>query len=249
MEYLEGANLADVIEEGGPMPAGRVIHILDQVAGALTEAHGIGLIHRDIKPANIFLSEQGGVPDVAKVLDFGLVKEVGDAAGQPALTHDDTLTGTPLFMAPEAITSPHQVDARTDLYALGAVGYYLLTAQDVFTGRSVVEVCGQHLHATPIPPSQRLGAPVDADLEELILRCLEKDPARRPGDARALQRSLRACRAAHTWSEEDARSWLHAHHAFLHARRSRHAHGRATATIDVDLGNRLADAYGQRGVG
>src|SRR6185503_3012449 len=124
MEYLDGANLAEVIAEGGPMPAGRVIHILDQVAGALTEAHGIGLIHRDVKPANIILTEQGGVPDVAKILDFGLVKEMGETGADP-LTHADTLTGTPMYMSPEAIAAPDQVDARADLYALGAVGYYL----------------------------------------------------------------------------------------------------------------------------
>ena len=240
MEYLDGANLADVIAEGGPMPAARVIHILDQVAGALTEAHGIGLIHRDIKPANIFLAEQGGVPDVAKVLDFGLVKQVGETSGEP-LTHADTLTGTPLYMAPEAIATPDQIDARTDLYALGAVGYYLLTGQEVFTGRTVVEVCSHHLHSTPIPPSQRLGAPVDADLEEVILRCLEKDPAQRPADSRSFQRALRACRAARSWSEEDARHWLQAHADSLHARQSRNVAKSSPATIDIDLGRRLVD--------
>jgi eukaryotic-like serine/threonine-protein kinase len=241
MEYLQGANLADVIAAGGPMPAGRVIHILDQVAGALTEAHGIGLIHRDIKPANIFLTEQGGVPDVAKVLDFGLVKQVGDAE-EPALTNTSTLTGTPLYMAPESITSPEEVDARADLYALGAVGYFLLTGHDVFTGRTVVEVCSHHLHSVPESPSKRLGAPVDADLEQVILRCLEKDPAARPADARVLQRALRACRAARSWSEEDARSWLRAHLDALHARQPRGDATRAPATIDIDLGRRLSDA-------
>jgi hypothetical protein len=152
MEYLEGATLAEVVEHGGPMPAGRVIHVLDQAAGALTEAHGIGLIHRDIKPHNIFLTEQGGVPDVAKVLDFGLVKQVAEAGGAdstlPALSHAGSFTGTPLYSAPEAITTPDAVDARTDLYSLGAVGYFLITGKDVFTGRTVLEVCGHHLPRT-----------------------------------------------------------------------------------------------------
>ncbi|HMI86995.1 MAG TPA: serine/threonine-protein kinase [Polyangiaceae bacterium] len=240
MEYLDGANLADVVDEGGPMPPARVIHILDQVAGALAEAHGIGLIHRDIKPANIFLTEQGGIPDVAKVLDFGLVKQVGETGPDP-LTQADTLTGTPLYMAPEAITSPDLIDARTDLYALGAVGYYLLTGHDVFTGRTVVEVCSHHLHSIPVPPSERLGTAIDADLEELILRCLEKDPAERPPDSRSLQRALRACRAARSWSEEDARHWLEAHARSLKARRSRNVANSFPATIDIDLGRRLAD--------
>jgi eukaryotic-like serine/threonine-protein kinase len=248
MEYLEGANLADVVEEGGPMPAGRVIHLLDQVAGALAEAHGIGLIHRDIKPANIFLTEQGGVPDVAKVLDFGLVKQVGETAVDP-LTQADTLTGTPLYMAPEAITSPDDIDARTDIYALGAVGYFLLTGQEVFTGRTVVEVCSHHLYSTPVPPSQRLGAPVDADLEQVILGCLEKDPAERPEDARSLQRALRACRAARSWSEEEARRWFEGHADSLHARRSRNTAQSFPATIDIDLGRRLADHPDRRQAG
>jgi hypothetical protein len=133
MEFLEGASLDEIVAEAGPLPPGRVIHILDQVAGALSEAHGVALIHRDIKPANIFLTQQGGVPDVAKVLDFGLVKRVSRTNGEDttiqALTNDDSFSGTPLYMAPEAITSPEQLDARTDLYSLGAVGYFLLTGQ------------------------------------------------------------------------------------------------------------------------
>lgn len=248
MEYLDGANLADVVEEGGPMPPSRVIHILEQVAGALAEAHGIGLIHRDIKPANIFLTEQGGVPDVAKVLDFGLVKQTGETQAE-SLTQADTLTGTPLYMAPEAITSPDQVDARTDLYALGAVGYYLVTGHDVFTGRTVVEVLSNHLHSTPVSPSQRLGAAIDGDLEEVILGCLEKDPARRPPDGRALQRALRACRAARSWGEDEARQWLKIHADSLHERRSRHVTRSFPATIDVDLGRRLSDSTDQRRAG
>jgi serine/threonine-protein kinase len=224
MEYLDGASLADVIDASGPMPPGRVIHILEQAAGALAEAHRVGLIHRDIKPANIFLTEQGGVPDVAKVLDFGLVKQVGAADAHestlPRISLADSITGTPLYMAPESITTPDKVDARTDLYALGAVGYFLLTGRHVFTGRTALEVCGHHLLSEPTPPSVRLGARVPADLEALILSCLAKDPADRPADARALQTALRACRDAGAWSEEDARAWLEAHTQSLRARRS-----------------------------
>jgi serine/threonine-protein kinase len=235
MEYLEGANLADVIAEGGPMPAGRVIQILEQAVGALAEAHQIGLIHRDVKPANIFLTEQGGVPDVAKVLDFGLVKQLGQSDGDSAdVTKADSITGTPLYMAPEAITAPATIDARTDLYALGAVGYFLVTGQDVFTGTTIIEVCGKHVHAAPVPPSERLGRPVPPDLEGLILGCLQKDPARRPADARALQRGLRACRDAGAWGEEDARRWLEAHAPALRTRQRRFApDGAGTLAVDV----------------
>ena len=251
MEYLEGASLADVIAEGGPMPSGRVIHVLDQAAGALTEAHGIGLIHRDIKPANIFLTEQGGIPDVAKVLDFGLVKEVttsGDDATAPAITQANSFAGTPLYMAPEAITAPDKVDSRTDLYALGAVGYFLLTGKDVFTGRNLLEICGHHLHTEPVPPSERLGARIATDLEKLILSCLSKDPADRPSDARTLQSALRQCRDARTWTEEDARHWTTRHAVPLRARQRRASVG-SEATLEVDLGLRSPGEPNQRQAG
>ncbi len=249
MEYLDGASLADVVAESGPMPPARVIHVLDQVARALTEAHRVGLIHRDIKPANIFLIEQGGDPDVAKVLDFGLVKQVsspgGEDATQPALSRADSITGTPLYMAPEAIATPDAVDARTDLYALGAVGYFLLTGSDVFTGRSVMEVCSHHLRTPPVPPSARLGAPVPDDLEALILSCLAKDPAGRPADARVLRGALRACRDADAWSEEDARRWYDRHSEPLRVRQRR-ASVAGDVTIEVDLDQRTPDGPATR---
>ena len=235
MEYLEGANLADAVAVAGPMPAGRVIHILDQTAGALAEAHRIGLIHRDIKPANIFLTEQGALPDVAKVLDFGLVKQLGQPDAEVNdVTRADGVTGTPLYMAPEAITAPATVDARADLYALGAVGYFLVTGEDVFTGTTMVEICGKHMYEMPTPPSERLGQVVPPDLERLILGCLEKDPARRPTDARAVQRDLKACRDAGAWGEEDARQWLDVHAGALRARQQRGAPGTAD-TLAVDF--------------
>ena len=219
MEFLDGASLAEVVRHAGPLPPARVIHILMQIAGALAEAHGIGLIHRDIKPANVLLTEQGGIADVAKVLDFGLVKEVAGAGGPQsasavtieALTQNDSFAGTPQYMAPEAITSPDRVDARADLYALGAVGYFLLTGQDVFTGATVLEVCSHHLHSTPVPPGQRSGRPVPDDLAEIVLSCLAKDPSERPADARALAHALARCRDRSGWDEEQARDWWQRH--------------------------------------
>jgi len=241
MEYLEGANLAEVVAAGGAMPPGRVIHVLDHLAGALVEAHGVGLIHRDIKPANVLLTAQGGLADFVKVVDFGLVKELrdrvsADDATAPAITQANSVTGTPHYMAPESISAPGSVDARTDLYALGAVGYFLLTGRDVFGGNSF-EVLGHHLHSRPVPPSERLGAPVPAELERLILSCLEKEPARRPASAHALLAALRAMGDAHAWSDDDARAWWAEHGDRVRARRARATVATGT-TIAVDLGER-----------
>jgi serine/threonine-protein kinase len=183
-----------------------VVHVLYHVAGALTEAHAIGLIHRDIKPANIILCRQGGMDDFPKVVDFGLVKDLEGGAGT-ALTQADVITGTPLYLSPEAITAPGSVSAASDLYSLGAVGYFALTGEHVFSGGSLVEVCSHHLHTAPVPPSERLQRAVPEDLESLILACLEKDPADRPGDAAALRRRLETCASYGRWTSDDARAW------------------------------------------
>ncbi|HSD26098.1 MAG TPA: serine/threonine-protein kinase [Vicinamibacteria bacterium] len=205
MEYLDGINLEELVREDGAQPPARVAHVLRQVASALVEAHGIGLVHRDVKPENILLCERGGVPDVAKVVDFGLVKDL--ERGGTALSRADLVQGTPLYLSPEAITAPDRVDARGDLYALGAVGYYVLTGQHVFSGATLVEVCSHHLHTRPEPPSIRLGRPVPPALEEILLACLEKDPERRPASALALRGALRKVPGVAEWSEEDARAW------------------------------------------
>jgi eukaryotic-like serine/threonine-protein kinase len=210
MEYLEGLNLDQLVMLHGAQPPARVAHILRQVLGALAEAHGIGLIHRDVKPANVILCERGGQSDVAKVFDFGLVRAAGEP-GDPALTGANVITGTPLFLSPEAIRSPDGVDARSDLYAVGGVAYYLLTGRYVFEGKTVVEVCGHQLHSTPVPPSARLGRPLPAGLEALTLACLEKDPAHRPASAAALLARLHALEDVPGWTEDDARAWWAAH--------------------------------------
>jgi serine/threonine-protein kinase len=211
-----------------------VIHVLTAVANALAEAHAIGLIHRDIKPANILLCSQGGHPDVPKVVDFGLVKEV-EASDTLKLTHEQTVTGTPLYMAPEAIAHPDRIDARSDLYALGAVGYYLVTAQHVFTAESLVEVCGHHLHTAPIPPCERLGAPVPEDLEAVLLKCLNKEPAARPQSAEDLAALLAQCGDAGRWGLVEARQWWQEHRdEVLGSQQAREASA-STKTIAVDL--------------
>ncbi len=206
MEYLEGINLDDLVSRCGPLPEGRVVHILRQVCGSLAEAHAVSLIHRDIKPANIILTCRGGVYDLVKVLDFGLVKALG-AERVVQLTATNTLTGTPRYMSPEAIEQPDTVDARTDIYAIGAVGYYLLTGTPVFTATSLVELCTQHVKAAPEPPSRRLGRPVSPDLQELLLRCLAKKREDRPASASVLLDELDKCQPPQPWTRAEAAAW------------------------------------------
>ena len=233
MEYLDGINLEDLVRRDGPLPAGRVVAILDQVCGALTEAHGRGLVHRDIKPANIILTERGGEPDVAKVVDFGLVKPLSQDAAELTVTAGNVLTGTPLYMSPELMSAPEAGDARSDLYALGAVGYFLLTGHAVFEGVSVVEIIGHHLHTEPVPPSHRASNPIPGDLESLILRCLRKKAEERPQDARTLREELRRATAAPRWTADDAAAWWRSFRSAGAAAPHAPA-GAVTVTVDVD---------------
>jgi eukaryotic-like serine/threonine-protein kinase len=212
MELLEGATLQRIVEVGGRQPAARVVRILSMACAALSEAHGIGLIHRDIKPANIMLCFQGGEPDVVKLLDFGLVKELAvDADAQ--LTGVSTLLGTPQYMAPESILEPGVADARADIYALGAVAYYLLAGEDVFDGNSVLQLCIQHIHQAPESLVAR-GVDVPAALDALVLECLDKNPERRPPTTAELRRRLEDCCVA-AWTAENARDWWKQHQSEL----------------------------------
>jgi hypothetical protein len=210
MEFLDGLDLQSLVERYGPQPVPRVIHILDQICGSLYEAHSLGLVHRDIKPANIMLNRRGGQPDVVKVLDFGLVKALDDQR-QAGLTQQASLTGTPLYMSPEAIQMPNSVDARSDLYAVGAVGYFLLTGQPVFEADNVVDLCQRHVATPPIPPSERINTPIPAELENAILSCLDKSRAKRPQTARDLALLIARCAEATQWSIEDADAWWSRH--------------------------------------
>jgi serine/threonine protein kinase len=209
MEYLDGIDLQALVERYGPQPEGRVIRILKQVCSSLFEAHSQGLVHRDIKPANIMLNRRGGEPDVVKVLDFGLVKALDDE--KQSLQSGGALSGTPLYMSPEAIQTPDLVDARSDLYAVGAVGYFLLTGQPVFQAASLVELCGQHVAAMPTAPSERLGRTISLELESALLACLEKSRAKRPQTARDLSLLLDRPPTAGTWTLDDAEAWWGRH--------------------------------------
>jgi eukaryotic-like serine/threonine-protein kinase len=204
MEYLDGMDLAALVRRDGPQPPERVIHLLTQVCAALSEAHRAGLIHRDIKPENIVVGVRGGVPDFVKVLDFGLVKEVSQGNGA-GLTAENSITGTPHYMAPEAILG-REVDARSDLYAVGCVGYALLTARPVFDGDSIMQVCAAHVHSEPERPSL-VRAEVPGDLEAVLLACLSKDPQARPSSAEQLADMLASCEHASLWTRERAREW------------------------------------------
>lgn len=206
MEYLDGLDLQRIVQEYGPLPPSRVVHILAQIAGALNEAHRAGLVHRDLKPANVFLCDRGGQQDTVKVLDFGLVKDTSTSNSDPAQTELNALIGTPTYLAPESIHSPSEVDARSDLYAVGAIGYFLLTGRDVFQGASIVALCIAHLHEKPVKPSERLKRELPADLEQLILSCLEKQPEDRPATAAALRQALLACDVP-AWGSDDAEGW------------------------------------------
>jgi serine/threonine-protein kinase len=211
MELLDGLDLDALVSRFGPMPQSRAVHLLLQVCESLGEAHAAGLIHRDIKPANIYVCRYGRRVDHVKVLDFGLVKLDGDDGGRdPGLSADDRVSGTPAFMAPEQVLS-REVDARTDIYQLGCVAYWLVTGSCVFRADTALSTMVMHVEAAPEPPSGAAEQPVSAALDRIVLACLEKDPARRPPDVDALAGLLTGCDVGEPWTEERARRWWDRH--------------------------------------
>ena len=192
------------------MPAERAVHLLRQVCQALREAHGIGLIHRDIKPSNIFACERGKIYDVAKLLDFGLVKTFGGEGDSVKLTGDGAFTGSPAFMSPEQALGRTQLDARTDIYNVGAVAYFLITAKLPFDRQSTLQMLHAHAYE-PLVPTHEFKEAVPPDLQSVILRCLEKDPDHRYQDATTLDRALAACASASQWTVERAEEWWRRH--------------------------------------
>jgi len=205
MEYLPGMALSDIVEQFGPMPPARVIHILTQACDALCEAHARDLIHRDIKPGNIFLAERGGVYDVVKLLDFGLVKPLADDEAMQ-LTQEGAIIGSPLYMAPEQGEAKTRPDPRTDIYSLGAVAYYLVTGRPPFQGDTPIKVIIAHMNQEPEPPST-FRPEVPKDLEAIILKCLRKNREERFQSASELREALLACQDAGRWGREDAARW------------------------------------------
>ena len=171
----------------------------------LAEAHSLGLIHRDIKPGNIFAAERGGIYDVAKLLDFGLAKKM-TTTGDMNLTQEGTITGSPLFMAPEQATGDGEPDARSDIYALGAVAYYLLTGKPPFQADNPVKILLAHAQQSVTPPS-KLQPGIPADLEAIVLKCLAKSPADRYQNTMALAAALSQCQLQSRWTRDDAQRW------------------------------------------
>jgi len=236
MEYLDGLDLDRLVRAIGPIEPARVIHILVQVTGALAEAHALGLIHRDIKPANIVLTERADEPDVVKVVDFGLVRSL--ESGTTESVAANVVTGTPMYLSPEAISAPDTIDGRADLYALGAVAYFLVTGEHVFEGGTVLEMCSKHLLMPPIAPSARLGRPVPADLEAIIQECLAKERGDRPASAVALRTALLACADATKYDAPAARSWWAARRSASTGRASPDHVSASAPTMAVDLRDR-----------
>jgi eukaryotic-like serine/threonine-protein kinase len=210
MELLSGFDLDQLVRRYGPVEPRRVVHILRQACDSLGEAHSRGLVHRDIKPANIYLCRMGLQHDFVKVLDFGLVKSDDKFKEQTLLTSPEVTTGTPAFMAPEIALS-ERVDGRTDLYAVGCVGYWLLTGQLVFTADTAIQMVAHHLRTPPVPPSRKTELEVPPELDRIILQCLAKEPGDRPANAQHLSRLLAGVNGVPQWEEDNAAHWWQTH--------------------------------------
>jgi serine/threonine-protein kinase len=212
MEYLPGLNLEALVNRYGPLPPGRAVHFLRQVCRALREAHGVGLLHRDVKPSNIIASVRGAVPDVVKLLDFGLVQGSGLEPDAHRLTVQGTILGSPPFMSPEQAAGKADLDARSDIYGVGGVAHFLLTGQPPFVRETAMEMLLAHAYEPPVPPSQ-LRAYVPPDLEAVVLHCLAKKPADRYQTVDELEKAFAACDCVSSWTEEDAAAWWRGHEA------------------------------------
>jgi tRNA A-37 threonylcarbamoyl transferase component Bud32 len=202
MELLEGETLARLVERQKGLPAARAVHMLRQAARAVAEAHARGIVHRDLKPENLFITSLGGEGDFVKVIDFGIAKGLADAPDH-SLTADGKVLGTPLYMAPEQ-GEGRAVDARSDVYSLGAALYFALTGVPPFAATSSVAILAAHLHHALVPPSARTSRQIPADVEAIVAKCLAKAPADRYADAGELAEALASCSVAGQWQPPHA---------------------------------------------
>ena len=206
MEYLPGMSLDHIVERHGAMNPARAVHILRQVCQALREAHAIGLLHRDLKPGNIIVCERGKIYDVAKLLDFGLVKPIGDELKEVKLTQAGYLAGTPAYMSPEQALGRDSLDARSDVYSLGAAFYEVLTGQLPFHSATPMAMLTGHVQQ-PVKPLREVAPSVPADVEAVIMKCMEKDPDARYQDMDAMEAALLECACANQWTQAYAAAW------------------------------------------
>jgi serine/threonine-protein kinase len=206
MEHLLGADLSTLVHDNGRIPAGRAVRFARQACASLIEAHAAGIIHRDIKPANLFVTNPGEQCDVLKLLDFGIAKVTHDDF-DATVTQAGWIAGTPAYMAPEVCAGAVVADARSDVYSLGAVLYFLLTGTPPFTTENAAALMMAAVHETPETPSQRAGTLIPPDVESVVLRCLEKLPANRFQRVRDLDAALAKCDAGRPWTDEDARQF------------------------------------------
>jgi serine/threonine protein kinase len=208
MEYLPGVTLDALVRREGRICAERVLHILRQVLGSLAEAHALGLVHRDVKPANVILCQRGGVSDFVKVVDFGLAMDPSFNLA-PQITQAGLISGTPLYIAPECLDDPAKVSPRSDLYAVGAVAFYLLTGRELFVAANPIEIFRCLMSETRPRPSDHVAKGIPIELDELVFRCVAKDPADRPASARDMLTAVASIATDHVWSEENADRWWH----------------------------------------
>jgi serine/threonine protein kinase len=233
-ELLDGLDLETLVERFGPVPPDRVVYLLRQVCESLAEAHARGLVHRDIKPSNIFTCRMGLAVDFVKVLDFGLVKAMGEGGREATLlTAPDSTTGTPAYIAPEMVRGDGVADHRVDIYTLGCVAYWLLTGRLVFQAPNAIQLMYQHANATPVPPSQRSELEIPPELDRIVLACLAKLPENRPQTASELSRLLAAAVPSESWNEERAHGWWERHHPEMGKPEPTSEHRTLTKTVEI----------------
>jgi tRNA A-37 threonylcarbamoyl transferase component Bud32 len=205
MEYVDGLNLAQLLTLEGPLPVGRSLYLLKQISGALEEAHALGLLHRDLKPSNIMVGRKGGLGDVVKILDFGIASSVSGVSED--ITRSNNVVGTPVYLAPERIRRPHQLDFRSDIYSFGGVAFHMLTGRSLFEGPGPAELIYQVMTAKRPSPSKLRGDTLPDPLESLVLDCLAIEPEMRPASMGEITQSLKGIGAPEPWSQDEARNW------------------------------------------